>query len=113
MPDLCLAGNHVCGDAGKRDREILEIRRVLIADGKGTDEVADILAVDVSRRKASEKVVLQEFSASFVVGTDMEGFVSAYVIKAVLVGQLHVVVVPFIVERDGENVFLLVFRIGI
>ena len=43
MPDLRLSGNHVRCDACIRNRQFLEVCRILITYGQRADEVADVL----------------------------------------------------------------------
>ena len=113
MPYLGFTRHHIRSDTCERDRKLLEIGRILISDGQRTDEIADILSEYISRRQASDEVLLKEVRAAIVVRTDVEHLVLMHRIIAVFVHHLHPVVVLLIVERDGQHVFLLVFGIRI
>ena len=48
VPYLCLAGHHVRSHAGIWNRKLHEGHGILIAHSKRTDEIADILTINIS-----------------------------------------------------------------
>ena len=113
VPDLRLAGNQVGGNAEKRDRKVDEIHFILIADRQRTYKIAYVLSIDITGRKASDQISLQEIGATLIIRTDIKHFVLMHRIIAVFVRQLHPEVVLFIIERDREEILLLVLHVGI
>ena len=113
MPDLGFTGNQVRCYACIRNRKLLEICGILIADRKRTDKVADVLSEYISRRKASEQVLLEEVRTGIIIRTDVQHLMLMHGIISILIHHLHPIVVLLIVERDGQHVFFLIFCIGI
>ena len=113
VPDLRLAGNQIGGNAEKRDRKVDEIHFILIADRQRTYKIAYVLSIDITGRKASDQISFQEIGATLIIRTDIKHFVLMHRIIAVFVRQLHPEVVLFIIERDREEILLLVLHVGI
>ena len=57
--------------------------------------------------------MLQEVSAILIICSDMQDLMFSDIIKGMFAGKLHLIVVPFIIERYGYEIFFLVFHIRI
>ena len=105
-PDLGRAADQVRRHAKERNREIIEITLVLIPDSQRTEYVVDILAVDHSRREASQNVFLDHPCGIHPVRSEMQVTAPAGILH--LVHNLMDELICLIVEREGKGISVLV-----
>ena len=106
--------DHFRSHAHERDRQGSKTDTILIPDRQAVYQIVHILPENIARRKAAEQVIHDKVLGRPRIGAEIYKFVMTFRVHILhLILEEGLVISGIVIERNGQNIFLPVFRLGI